>query len=100
MPELEGIPGGERVARGLADLGRGDLTVDALLVLIASGRLAQLGLSVPPRPELPKDAEILLYEKLQARSDDPYGAYRAALAELDSFVSSYLAARGEGFLPD
>jgi hypothetical protein len=87
MPDLEGLPGADRIVRGLREAGEGRRTVDALLVAIASRRLADLGLSVPRAAHPSRDVEIELYELLGSLSPDPYSAYRAALAELDSFLS-------------
>ncbi|NHZ73496.1 MAG: hypothetical protein GWP16_03390 [Nitrospirae bacterium] len=93
MTDLEGLPASQRISRGLRDLEEGEVTVDALVVAIASHRLAGLGLPVPPREELPRDPELALYELLCARREDPFFAYRAVLDELDSFVSSLEATR-------
>ena len=93
MVELEGLPASRRISRGLDDLQNGQITVDALIVAIASRRLADLGLPVPGREEIPREPELALYELLQTLSSDPFFAYRAARAELDSFVSSLEARR-------
>ena len=93
MPDLEGLPGAERIARGLLEAGEGRATVDALLVAIASRRLDDLGLPVPNAGALGPDAELALYALLGEVTDDPYNAYNAALADLDSFLSSLEARR-------
>ena len=93
MTDLDGLPGAERIARGLREAAEGRTTVDALLVSIASRRLADLGLQAPPAREGGRAAELELYELLGSLSSDPYYAYRAALAELDSFLSSLEARR-------
>lgn len=93
MTEIEGLPASRRISRGLRDLKEGEITVDALVVAIASRRLTDLGLSIPPRKELPRDPQLALYELLCAHSQDPFFAYRAVLDELDSFVSSLEASR-------
>ncbi len=87
MNELDGLPANQRISRGLRDLEKGEITADALLVTVASRRLADLGLPIPPREELPRDPELALYDLLCAHSQDPFFAYRAVLDELDSFVS-------------
>lgn len=92
--ELAGLPAADRVARGLEDLARGELTVHALLLAVASTRLTDLGIPLPRLDSLPRDPELALYELLCSRSEDPYSAYRAALDELDSFLSSLEARRG------
>jgi hypothetical protein len=86
--DLAGLPAGPRVSSGLRDLEAGDLTIDALLVTVASRRLEGLGLPIPPRELLPSEPELALYELLCARSEDAFYAYRAILDELDSFISS------------
>lgn len=52
---LEELPGGDLVARGLADLERGRETVESLLVAVGAPRLRQLGFSahapLPTNPE-------------------------------------------------
>lgn len=80
--DLERLPGGERVAKGLADLARGEQTCEALLVSIAAPLLRRLGF---PIREVP-DAEIALYELLQAEHGDAaHARYNALLRELVSF---------------
>lgn len=93
MKGLDGLPGAERILRGLRDAAANRLTVDALLVGVASRRLRDLGLPVAPRGADSGSAELALYELLGSLSDDPYSAYRAALAELDSFIASLEARR-------
>ena len=93
MTDLDGLPASQRISRGLRDLEEGEVTVDALVVAIASRRLIDLGLSISPREELPRDPELALYELLCARREDPFFAYRAVLDELDSFISSLEATR-------
>lgn len=93
MTDLEGLPAAERVDRGLRDLAAGAITVDSLLLAVASRRLADLGLAIPANEELPRDPELALYARLCSLAEDPYFAYRAALDELDSFVLSLEARR-------
>ena len=93
MIDLEGLPASRRISRGLGDLEEGAITVEALMVAVASRRLTDLGLSIPPYEDLPRDPELALYELLCANSQDPFFAYRALLDELDSFVSSLEASR-------
>ena len=93
MVDLEGLPGAERIVRGLREAGEGRPTADALLVAIASQRLDDLGLEVQNAETLGRDAELALYALLGEVADDPYSAYNAVLAELDSFLSSLEARR-------
>ncbi len=88
MPELELLPAGETVARGLRDLERERQTAEALLVAIAGARLEELGLTLPPTDWLPKEKELALYGLLCRREEDPYYAYCSLLESLDSFLST------------
>jgi hypothetical protein len=95
VTELDGLPGAARIRRGLLDAAENRRTADALLVSIASQRLRDLGLPVAPAADLAMEPELALYELLGPLTSDPYYAYRAALAELDSFIAS-LEARSRG----
>ncbi len=87
MPELTGLPAADRIERGLRALARGERSADALLVAIAAQRLRGLGFELPSDIQLPRDPELALYRTLGSTSEDPFSAYRAALAELDSFLA-------------
>jgi hypothetical protein len=67
----------------MADLRRGEETVEALLVSVGARRLAAVGIDVPaPIPS----AETRLYELLRrTHGDDAYGRYNALLRRLVSF---------------
>lgn len=84
--DLEYLPGGDLVAKGLQDLADSSVSVEALLVSIAAPRLRSLGvLGAAPLP----DPEHRLYERL-AR-DDPDSAhsrYNALLRRLTAFESA------------
>ena len=41
--DLQALPGGDLISRGLEDLARGDETTEALLVAIGAPRLRRLG---------------------------------------------------------
>jgi len=88
MPDLRGLPGAERVEKGLRDLEQGLSTEEALLLEAASGRLRDLGLPVPELEPAEEDPELRLYALLQTCSDDAYNRYNALRRELDSFVSA------------
>lgn len=94
MPDLEGLPGAERIERGLADLQRGRRSLEALWLAAAAGRLRSLGLPVPAPAQLPREPELALYEALGGESDDPYYRYNAMRAELDSFLAALEARVG------
>jgi hypothetical protein len=77
------LPGSELVRRGLADLARGEETVEALLVSIGAPRLRRLGLDVPE--SLP-DPEHRLYLRLHAvNADAAHSRYNALLRRLVRF---------------
>jgi hypothetical protein len=84
--EFEHLPGGDLVAKGLADLARSSVTVEALLVSIAAPRLRELG--VPIAAPLP-DPEHRLYESLAREDpDSAHSRYNALLRRLTSFESA------------
>ena len=85
--QIAGLPGADLVSGGLADLKRGAVTENALLVLIASPRLKRLGIDVPARPDIPLPREHRLYELLE----DKHGAgahsqYNALIRRVVSFA--------------
>ncbi len=60
-----GIPGGDLITQGLADLGAARVTEHALLVLVGRPRLQRLGIQFPAfRPELSRPVEHALYDLL------------------------------------
>ena len=84
--ELEHLPGGDLVAKGLADLARSSVTVEALVVSIAAPRLRGRGVLVAaPLP----DPEHRLYERLAREDpDSAHSRYNALLRRLTSFESA------------
>jgi hypothetical protein len=80
------LPGGDLVAKGLADLADSRETVEALLVSIGAPRLRALGLRVEtPFP----DAEHRLYERLAREdADDAHSRYNALVRRLVSFENA------------
>ncbi len=88
MIDLTGLPGAERLERGIHDLKARVLSTNALLVAVAAGRLRDLGLEVPEGRALPDEADLALYESLRDHpTGDPYFQYNALRRELDSFIS-------------
>ena len=84
--ELERLPGGDLVAKGLEDLAHSHETVEALLVSIAAPRLRNLGLPVAAPLS---DPEHRLYARLaQEDSDSAHSRYNALLRRLASFASA------------
>lgn len=81
--EIEGLPGAQLIAQGLADLALGEESVPSLLASIGFPRLRLLGLDVPP--PLP-DPERRLYRLLEKDgSDSAHGRYNALVRALVSF---------------
>lgn len=89
-PDLDGLPDADLISSGLADLQAGRKeTVPALLVTIASRRLRDLGLPVPPTGTLCPEPERQLYRRLGASAgphDDVYHTYNALVRRLVSFA--------------
>jgi len=83
MHQAEALPGGDLILRGVADLGRGLRSNEALLVSIGAPRLAALGIVVTnPIPS----AERELYARLHAEDpDSAHGRYNALVRRLVSF---------------
>lgn len=86
--ELSELPESELILSGLDDLrhGRND-TISALLIAIASIRLAEAGLEIPPQP-LASEPELALYAQLQIEREDAYAYYNALLKSLNSFCTA------------
>ena len=84
--EFEHLPGGDLVAKGLEDLARSAVTIEALLVSIGAPRLQARGvLAAPPLA----DAEHRLYEHLAREDQDSaHSRYNALLRRLTSFESA------------
>jgi len=82
-PDVGGLPGADLVERGLADLERGEESVEALLVSIGAPRLRRLGFEIAsPLPS----PEHRLYAVLAAEdSDSAHSRYNALVRRLVSF---------------
>ena len=79
-------PGGELVAAGLEALGRGERSVEALLVAVGAPRLRALGVHFPDTGPLPPHPELALYECLRRRyPGDAHARYNALIRRLVSF---------------
>jgi hypothetical protein len=79
-----GLPGGERIDQGLADLAEEKPTADALLVCLAAPRLQREGVPLPaPRFD---DPERRLYRLLETTEGElAHARYLARLREAASF---------------
>jgi hypothetical protein len=77
------LPGEELVVKGVADLERGDESVEALLVSIASQRLRRLGFEISSPVGSP---ELRLYQLLaEEDGDSAHSRYNALIRRLVSF---------------
>lgn len=84
--EFAHLPGGDLVAKGLADLARSSETVEALLVSIATARLRERGVVVSAPLA---DPEHRLYDRLVREDpDSAHSRYNALLRRLTSFESA------------
>jgi len=88
-----GLPGGEIVDSGLADLAAGRISAESLAVSIAMPRLQREGLpALPPHP----DPEDRLYELLSRGSGDlAHARYNAYLRQMSSFAAACHVLRAE-----
>lgn len=83
---FQGLPGEEFAQAGLEDWSRGEETVAALLMQIASPCLERVGLRLPPMPPSELDSEIRLYRLLQPiHGNAAHSQYNALLRRLVSF---------------
>ena len=86
LVDLETIPGGGFVKRGVADLDAGHESVEALLVSIGSPRLRSLGIELSAPIASP---EHKLYALLASKKGDAaHSAYNALIRRLVSFERS------------
>lgn len=90
--DLEALPGGDLVRRGLLDLARGVRSTEALLVAVGAPRLAQLGIAVPPH-ELPLPEHTLYLHLATADPDSAHSRYNALVRRLVSFERALACAR-------
>ena len=82
--DSSGLPGGELICRGLADLAAGRLSAEALLVAVGAPRLQSLGLEMPSCTL--SDPEHRLYELLASTDpDSAHSRYNGLIRRLVSF---------------
>jgi Immunity protein 35 len=85
---LSELPGSELILTGLDDLRNGETgSIGALLIAIASKRLAAAGLDFP-QEHLASEPELTLYAHLQRERDDADPYYNALLNSLNSFCNA------------
>lgn len=95
MPDLSQYPGGDLVLKGLSDLETNRVTKEALLVLVASPRLRDLGFDIPARPDIEEPYNHRLFELLEDEHDrGAHAAYNALIQRIVSFDNSYSARPG------
>lgn len=91
------LPGARLVSAGIEALGRGELTVEALLVVVGRRRLQAAGLAVPEAPPIRKSPEMALYEALGARHPrDAHARYNGLIRRLVSFERALEARTNAG----
>jgi len=77
------IPGEDLIETGIADLGRNNASIEALLVSIGAPRLRRIGIEVPRPIASP---ERKLYELLaESEPDSAHARYNALIRRLVSF---------------
>jgi hypothetical protein len=85
------LPAEELVTKGLADLERGEETLEAMLISIGAPRLRALGVEVP---DPVSDPELRLYEWLaRENADSAHARYNALIRRLVSFERAAACAR-------
>ena len=86
-----GLPGGDLVDAGLADLAEGRTTAESLAVSVAAPRLRREGVPLSSTDDNPEDR---LYTLLSQSSGDlAHARYGAYLRQLVSFADACRAAR-------
>ncbi len=86
LQAYDGLPGYDLVSRGITDLRSGQESIPAFLVGLATGRLTELGIEVPP-PWF-DDAPDRLYVAVEAAVGDEaaHSHYNALRRRLVSFI--------------
>lgn len=87
---LVDLPGGDFVTKGLADLDKGILSEEGLLILIAGPRLRGLGFTIPVPTGATRPYEDALYFLIELRNPKgAHSAYNALIRRIVSFADSY-----------
>ncbi len=88
----QGLPGGELVDAGLADLAAGVESVGSLLVSLAAPRLKREGVPIPR--EVMGEADVRLYRWLEREHGElAHARYLAYLRQAESFADACSAVR-------
>jgi hypothetical protein len=85
-----GLPGGEIIDTGLADLAAGKVTEESLLVSLTASRLRREGV---PIGQVHSEPEDRLYDLLSRSSDLAHARYGAYLRQATSFADACYVAR-------
>lgn len=80
---MDGLPGAELITQGLADLARGEETVESLLVSIGGPKLRSLGFEFTGRFENPEHRLYFLLGR--QHGDNAHGQYNALIRRLVSY---------------
>lgn len=90
-----GLPGGEEIDRGVADLALGRESVESLVVSLAAPRLRREGVPLPR--EVQADPESRLYRRLEQEAPDlAHARYLAHLQQAVSFADACRLFRDDG----
>lgn len=80
---MQALPGGDLIERGIADLNAGRETTEALLVSIGASRLRSVGIGLHSPIEFPEHKLYLLLAR--ETGDAAHSAYNALIRRLISF---------------
>ena len=81
------FPGASLVNAGIASLGRGETTIEALLVAVAAGRLSGLGLDIPEAVDAIEEPNLALYAAV-CEDGGGHAGYNALLERLVNFANA------------
>jgi len=88
---MQGLPGGELIDKGLADLARSEETIESLLVSIGSPRLRALGVSLGQAFDNPEHRLYALLDR--EHGDNAHGQYNALVRLLVSYERALACVR-------
>lgn len=89
--DTTGLPGGDLVEQGLADLTAGRETVASLLVSVGAPRLRRLGVDLPAAQHGAEHRLYLLLSRLEP--DSAHSRYNALIRRLVSFERALACGR-------
>jgi hypothetical protein len=88
---MQGLPGGQLIDKGLADLARNEETIESLLVSIGSPRLRALGVTLGPVFDNPEHRLYFLLGR--EHGDNAHGQYNALVRLLVSYERALACVR-------